>query len=85
MMTGQILGGASPLLAIKYQISIMIAIFVSTTMSTTFSILTTTRTTFDEFGLVKKEIYKEKGKKGKRKGNKVKNFRAAHLQVKRTL
>jgi putative ABC transport system permease protein len=35
MMTGQILGGASPLLAIKYQISIMIAIFVSTTMSTT--------------------------------------------------
>jgi putative ABC transport system permease protein len=66
MMTGQILGGASPLLAIKYQISIMIAIFVSTTMSTTFSILTTTQATFDEFGLVRKEIYKEKGKKEKK-------------------
>ena len=66
MMTGQILGGASPLLAIKYQISIMIAIFVSTTMSTTFSILTTTKATFDEFGLVRKEIYKEKGKKEKK-------------------
>jgi putative ABC transport system permease protein len=68
MMTGQILGGASPLLAIKYQISIMIAIFVSTAMSATFSILTTTRTTFDEFGVVKKDIYKEKGKKEKGKG-----------------
>lgn len=65
MMTGQILDGASPLLAIKYQISIMIAIFVSTAMSTTFSILTTTQTTFDEFGIVKKEIYKEKGKESK--------------------
>ena len=54
MMTGQILGGASPLLAIKYQISIMIAIFVSTAMGTTFSILTTIRTTFDEFGDRKK-------------------------------
>lgn len=60
MMTGQILGGASPLLAIKYQISIMIAIFVSTAMSTTFSILVTTKTTFDDFGLIKKEVYKEK-------------------------
>ena len=73
MMTGQILGGASPLLAIKYQISIMIAIFVSTTTSTTFSILTTTQATFDEFGLVRKEIYKEKGKKEKSKENNEKS------------
>ncbi len=72
MMTGQILGGASPLLAIKYQISIMIAIFVSTAMCTTFSILTTTQTTVDEFGIVKKEIYKEKGKKEKGKKEKGK-------------
>ncbi len=63
MMTGQILGGASPLLAIKYQISIMIAIYVSTTMSTTFSILTSIWTAFDDFGLVRKEIYREKRKK----------------------
>lgn len=63
MMTGQILGGASPLLAIKYQISIMIAIYVSTTMSTTFSILTSIQASFDEFGLVRKEIYREKGRK----------------------
>lgn len=64
LMTGQILGGASPILAIKYQISIMIAIYVSTVMSTTFCILSTIRTTFDEYGLVRKEIYREK--KGKR-------------------
>ncbi len=63
MMTGQILGGASPMLAIKYQISIMIALYVSTSMSTAFSIFSTINTTFDEYGLVKKEIYREKGKR----------------------
>ncbi|WP_410508979.1 ABC transporter permease [Methanosarcina hadiensis] len=69
MMTGQILGGASPMLAIKYQISIMIALYVSTCMSTVFSIFSTIHTTFDEYGLVKKEIYRDKGKK-KEKGKK---------------
>jgi len=63
LMTGQILGGASPILAIKYQISIMIAIYVSTVMSTTFCILSTIQTTFDEYGLIRKEIYKEKKRK----------------------
>jgi len=62
MMTGQILGGASPLLAIKYQISIMIVIYVSTALSTTLSILTAIQATFDEFGVVRKEIYRQKGK-----------------------
>jgi len=57
MMTGQILGGTSPLVAIKYQITIMIAIYVSTLMSTTLSILISLRTAFDEHGLVNKEIY----------------------------
>ncbi len=70
MMTGQILGSASPLLAIKYQISIMIVILASTAMSATFTIMTTTQTTFDGFGVVKKEIYKEKGKKEKGKREK---------------
>ncbi|WP_440945597.1 ABC transporter permease [Methanosarcina sp. T3] len=60
MMTGQILGGTSPILAIKYQISIMVALYVATSMSTTFSILSTIHTTFDEYGLVNKEIYREK-------------------------
>ncbi len=33
MMTGQILGGASPMIAIKYQLMIMVAIFVMLSMS----------------------------------------------------
>ncbi len=33
MMTGQILGGASPLVAIKYQLVIMLAIFVMMSVS----------------------------------------------------
>jgi putative ABC transport system permease protein len=57
MMTGQILGGASPLIAIKYQITIMIAIYVSTILSATLSILTSFRTAFDEYGLVNKDLY----------------------------
>jgi len=57
MMTGQILGGASPLVAIKYQIAIMIAIYVSTLLNKTLSILASLRTAFDEYGLVNKELY----------------------------
>ncbi|HEC78002.1 MAG TPA: ABC transporter permease [candidate division WOR-3 bacterium] len=57
MMTGQILGGLSPLLAIKYQIAIMIAIFVSTTIAINLTILLTTKTCFDGYGLLKKELF----------------------------
>ncbi len=57
MMTGQILGGVSPLLAIKYQIAIMIAIFVSTTIAINMTILLTIRTCFNPYGLLKKEIF----------------------------
>jgi putative ABC transport system permease protein len=60
MMTGQILGGASPLVAIKYQITIMIAIYVSTLLSAALSILISLRTAFDEYGLVDKELYWKK-------------------------
>jgi ABC-type uncharacterized transport system, permease component len=59
MMTGQILGGASPLVAIKYQITIMIAQYVSTLLGTTLSILTSFRTAFDEYGLVDKKLYEK--------------------------
>jgi putative ABC transport system permease protein len=38
MMTGQILGGVSPLIAIKYQLMIMIAIFVVLSISVTLSL-----------------------------------------------
>ncbi len=39
MMTGQILGGASPAVAIKYQIMIMLAIFTGCTLTLILSIL----------------------------------------------
>ncbi len=59
MMTGQILGGVSPLLAIKYQIAIMIAIFVSTTIAINLTILFTIKTCFNPYGLLKKEIFQQ--------------------------
>ncbi|MGE5679947.1 MAG: ABC transporter permease [Bacillota bacterium] len=58
MMTGQILGGSSPLVAIKYQIAIMISIYASTTLSIFLAIIFTLRTSFDEFGILNKDIYK---------------------------
>lgn len=58
MMTGQILGGSSPLVAIKYQIAIMIAIFVSSMLSICFAILFTLKSCFNGHGIVEKGIYK---------------------------
>jgi putative ABC transport system permease protein len=54
MMTGQILGGASPIVAIKYQVMIMIAIFVGCTITLILSILFSTRFVFDDYGNVKR-------------------------------
>ncbi len=52
MMTGQILGGSVPVTAIKYQIAIMIAIFISRYFSAFLSILFTLNTTFDEYDIL---------------------------------
>lgn len=52
MMTGQILGGAIPLTAIKYQIAIMIAIFISRYFSTILSILFTAYNAFDDYDIL---------------------------------
>lgn len=58
MMTGQILGGSSPTTAIKYQIAIMIAIYVTTVISALFTLLFTTKKCFNNFGILKSEIFK---------------------------
>ena len=58
MMTGQILGGVSPILAIKYQITIMIAIFVTTTISIYLTILLTIKTCFSSYGILSMKIFK---------------------------
>jgi putative ABC transport system permease protein len=58
MMTGQILGGTSPMLAVKYQITIVTAIFVVTTVSVILTILFTARSSFNAFGILNKGIFK---------------------------
>jgi len=57
MMTGVILGGTSPEVAIKYQIMIMIAIVTSTTVSVVLTILMTMRVCFTKYGTLKTEIF----------------------------
>jgi len=59
MMTGQILGGSSPLIAIKYQILIMIAIFVGCSLNLMISILLSNRFIFDAFGRIKGDIFRK--------------------------
>ena len=59
MMTGQILGGSSPATAIKYQIMIMIAIYVAGVISVLFSLLLTVRQCFNGFGILKDDIFRE--------------------------
>jgi putative ABC transport system permease protein len=49
MMTGQILGGASPVTAIKYQVMIMVAIFAGCTMILIMSILYSNFFIFDDY------------------------------------
>jgi len=59
MMTGVILGGTDPAIAIKYQIMIMIAILTSTTASVVLTILMTRRVCFTKYGTLKTEIFTE--------------------------
>ncbi|MCL1048558.1 ABC transporter permease [Shewanella abyssi] len=53
MMTGQILGGVDPLIAIKYQIVILVAIFVTLTVSVSSSLLLTIKAAITATGRVK--------------------------------
>ncbi|MCG6201822.1 ABC transporter permease [Psychromonas antarctica] len=57
MMTGQILAGADPILAIKYQLVIMIAIFVMTSVSLTITLQLSLQSALDKTGLVKVKIF----------------------------
>ncbi len=58
MMTGQILGGSSPVIAIKYQIMIMLAIFTGSTISLFFSIIFSNQVIFDSGKRLKKGFLK---------------------------
>lgn len=63
MMTGQILGGASPFTAIKYQIVIMVAIFTAKYFGLLLSIKLTSLKSFDTYDRVLWVPLKGKGKK----------------------
>lgn len=56
MMTGQILSGSSPLIAIKYQIMIMVAIFSGTILSVFLGILFTNRFVFKATDMLDESI-----------------------------
>ena len=57
MMTGQILGGTSPFVAIKYQILIMVAIFAGCSFNLMISIIMANRFVFDPFGRFKTGVF----------------------------
>jgi putative ABC transport system permease protein len=59
MMTGQIIGGSSPDTAIRYQLAIMITIFVCITLSVTLTILFSVRKSFDGYGNLSEEVFRE--------------------------
>jgi putative ABC transport system permease protein len=61
MMTGVILGGASPEVAIKYQIIIMIGIVVSTIASVVLTIMLTLHVCFTKYGTLKSDIFISNG------------------------
>jgi len=56
MMTGQILGGVEPLIAVKYQIMIMIAIFSGTVITVTVGIALSRRAVLDAWDRVNREV-----------------------------
>ena len=57
MMTGQILGGSIPIVAIKYQIAIMGCIFYTEYFSVILSILFSLKTGFNAFDVLKPGIF----------------------------
>lgn len=59
MMTGQIIEGATPDTAIRYQLAIMVAVFVCIAMSMALTVLFSVRSAFDGFGMLKKNIFRK--------------------------
>jgi putative ABC transport system permease protein len=55
-MIGQILGGSSPNVAIKYQMMIMVITFTASMLSLIITILLARRKSFDAYGMLKKDI-----------------------------
>jgi len=58
MMTGQILGGSMPVMAIKYQIAIVISIFSAMILASGLNLLFSMKIAFDDFGMLRGDIFK---------------------------
>jgi putative ABC transport system permease protein len=58
MMTGVILGGSDPSVAVMSQIAIMIAIFTGTSITILLAILLSRKAAFDAYGLLKRHIFR---------------------------
>lgn len=59
MMTGQLIAGSMPMLAIKYQIAVMVGVYASTVTCVTLSILLTSWVCFDEYGMLKERMFRK--------------------------
>ncbi len=57
MMTGQILGGSDPTVAIKYQVAIMISIFTATVLTAILNLYMSMRTAFTEYQMLDTGIF----------------------------
>jgi len=57
MMTGQILGGSIPIVAIKYQIAIMFSIFYTEYFSTILSVLFSLKVAFNDLDVLNHDIF----------------------------
>ncbi len=60
MMTGQILGGSNPMVAIKYQIMILIVVFSSTMLNVWLTIVMANRKAFDSWDNFNRNIFSSK-------------------------
>jgi len=56
MMTGQILGGSEPWVAVKYQLAIVICIFTSSTLAAIINLRFCTTIAFNEFDVLKENV-----------------------------
>ncbi|QJD28673.1 ABC transporter permease [Methylococcus geothermalis] len=60
MMTGQILGGSEPWVAVKYQIAIMLCIFASMSLAAVLNLALSLRFAFNEFDVLREVIFRHR-------------------------
>ncbi len=61
MMTGQMLTGAVPMKAVMYQLALMIGVFACRFMAAFASLLCARQVAFDEFGILRPEVFYNAG------------------------